>query len=162
RVSAHVCEFIVGSSPSSGSDVALDVKSRIGSNSPRVDLHRETSRVRREPWQEWQGAAFVRVRSRSLARSEHWKQAVLSERTRAGANIARICHAEGRGFESLHPLVYPAKRHLSVSLRTTDDLLHAPREMGSALGRTRTVEPSTFRRHFDDGSDATRTRDLSA
>jgi hypothetical protein len=29
----------------------------------------------------------------------------LSERERTGANIARICHAEGRGFESHHPLL---------------------------------------------------------
>jgi hypothetical protein len=28
----------------------------------------------------------------------------LSERTRTGAHIAGPCHAEGRGFESHHPL----------------------------------------------------------
>jgi hypothetical protein len=31
----------------------------------------------------------------------------LSERARTHPNTARICHAEGRGFESHHPLLKP-------------------------------------------------------
>src|SRR3954462_786568 len=57
-----------------------------------------------DPWQEWQGSAFARVRSRSVARSETLAGSSLSERARTGANIARICHAERRRFESHHAL----------------------------------------------------------
>jgi hypothetical protein len=57
-----------------------------------------------EAWQEWQGSAFARVRSCSLAGTKTLQTSGLSERARTGANVARICHAEGRGFESLHPL----------------------------------------------------------
>src|SRR5262245_14344129 len=78
------------------------------------------------------GRSFGFARVRSLERKA-WKHHGLSEPVRTRANIARTCHAEGRGFESNHPLVYPAKRHLWVSLRTTDDLLHALRETSSAL-----------------------------
>jgi hypothetical protein len=38
----------------------------------------------------------------------------LSERARTGANIAGTCHAEGRGFESHHPLQKPLLRGLFV------------------------------------------------
>jgi hypothetical protein len=93
-----------------------------------------------EAWQEWQGSAFARVRSRSLARANTLETSGLSARARTGANIAGICHAEGRGFESHHPLVYPAKRHLWMSLRTTDDLLHALRRV-QPFRRTRAVDP---------------------
>jgi hypothetical protein len=40
---------------------------------------------------------------RSLGRRSR-NEALSSERARTGANIAGICHAEGRGFESHHPL----------------------------------------------------------
>jgi hypothetical protein len=55
-------------------------------------------------WQEWQGSAFARVRLRSLTRTKTLQKSSLSERARTGANTARICHAEGRGFEPHHPL----------------------------------------------------------
>jgi hypothetical protein len=71
---------------------------------PRYEPATETFRSRTEAWQEWQGWAFARVRSRSLTRSKSAETSGLSARTRTGADIARICHAEGRGFESHHPL----------------------------------------------------------
>jgi hypothetical protein len=77
---------------------------------------------------------------RSPASTEPLQTTRLSERARTGANIARTCHAEGRGFESLRPLVYPAKRHLRMSLQTTDDLLHAEGDELSPFGG---LEPST-------------------
>jgi hypothetical protein len=88
--------------------------------------------VSHEAWQEWQGWAFARVRWRSLASREALQTSGFSERARTAPNIARTCHAEGRGFESHHPLVYPARRHRLMSPRTTDDLLHAPMETSSA------------------------------
>jgi hypothetical protein len=55
-------------------------------------------------------------RVRSLGRRP-WNQAGLSERARTGANIARTCHAEGRGFESHHPLSkVPANEQVQSSL----------------------------------------------
>jgi hypothetical protein len=101
-----------------------DIKCARSAMAPRAEV---VSRSPNRTWQERQGSAFARVRSRSLARSETLETSGLSARLRTGANIARTCHAEGRGFESHHPLVYPAKRHPSMSLRTTDDLLHAVR-----------------------------------
>ena len=69
---------------------------------------RDGALTRREvptkPWQEWQGSAFARVRSRSLALTNMLQATGLSERERTGANVAGSCHAEGRGFESHHPL----------------------------------------------------------
>jgi hypothetical protein len=61
----------------------------------------------RIPWQEWQGSAFARVRSGSFDWTEARQTDGLSERRRTGANAAHTCHAEGRGFESLHPLRKP-------------------------------------------------------
>src|SRR5579862_3237004 len=45
------------------------------------------------------------VRSGSLAFARPDEGAVTKRPERTGANIARICHAEGRGFESHHPLL---------------------------------------------------------
>src|SRR6266508_5655862 len=70
---------------------------------PAVNPRRELS-VPSQAWQEWQGSAFARVRWRSLARTKILQTRGLSERARTRPNIARTCHAEGRGFESHHPL----------------------------------------------------------
>jgi hypothetical protein len=59
---------------------------------------------RLNPWQEWQGSAFVRVRSRSLALTEPCKQLFGANGCEQERTAARSCHAEGRGFESHHPL----------------------------------------------------------
>src|SRR3989442_8758845 len=44
----------------------------------------------RVQWQEWQGSAFARVRSRSLARTKAKQTSRLSARARTRANIARL------------------------------------------------------------------------
>jgi hypothetical protein len=60
---------------------------------------------RLDPWQEWQGSAFVWVRSRSLALTEPCKQLFGANGCEQERTAARSCHAEGRGFESHHPLL---------------------------------------------------------
>ena len=50
-------------------------------------------------------SAFARGRLRSLQGLNSLQIGGLNERARAGANIAGRCHAEGRGFESHHPLL---------------------------------------------------------
>ena len=49
----------------------------------------------------WRSLGFAAVRSPD---PEPLQTGGSSERARTGANIRRPCHAEGRGFESLHPL----------------------------------------------------------
>jgi hypothetical protein len=67
------------------------------------------------------------VRSRSLARTEPVQSGGLSERARAEANIARICPAEGRGFESHHPfVVLSAERASGFSRRDALQTSRAP------------------------------------
>jgi hypothetical protein len=67
-----------------------------------------------ETWQEWQGWAFARVRMRSLVSTETLQTSGSSERLRTGANLAGSCHAEGRGFESHHPLLNRGERTSSA------------------------------------------------
>jgi hypothetical protein len=94
--------------------------SRAGPNPPPLWSVREHFSLSDEAWQEWQGSAFARVRSRSLSRTKTLQKSSLSERARTGANVARTCHAEGRGFESHHPLLTsPARRLFVASVEST-------------------------------------------
>jgi hypothetical protein len=60
------------------------------------------------PWHGWQGSAFARG---SLDCREALQSRRLSERARTGVPI---CHAEGRGFESHHPLRHGARSAVSA------------------------------------------------
>jgi hypothetical protein len=55
-------------------------------------------------WSQWSRSSFVRVRSCSVPCEDDLQIRTFSERARTGANAALTCHAEGRGFESHHPL----------------------------------------------------------
>ena len=54
-----------------------------------------------DSWSQWSHSAFARVRSGSVDSRNALQIGTLSERVRT---FALTCHAEGRGFESLHPL----------------------------------------------------------
>jgi hypothetical protein len=96
------------------------------SSAPRRPHHRrlKAASARTGAWQEWQGWAFVRVRSRSLARTKSLQTRRLRARARTGANIAGICHAEGRGFEAYHPLKDLENTHFCLR-SGLHNLLHA-------------------------------------
>jgi hypothetical protein len=53
---------------------------------------------------QWLHSAFVRVRWRSLVQIEAAANGSFGEPSEPARTPASACHAEGRGFESLHPL----------------------------------------------------------
>jgi hypothetical protein len=89
--------WMCATGPASPSSPTCAADARVGDPSPSPQRPRCVARMAR---------FSVRSGSPVFARSdEDPVNKRLSERARTGANIARSCHAEGRGFESHHPLL---------------------------------------------------------
>ena len=79
-------------------------------------------------WSQWSRSSFVQVRSRSGASGDGLQIPPFSEPVRTEANAAPTCHAEGRGFESHHPL--QAKAPLERGSLLSADGFGQPRAPG--------------------------------
>ena len=101
RIASASSAGSTGGRPSSPNPQAAASRSRADLDS-RSAVHQPASAV--VAWQQWQQFAFAPVRTVFASRSDLAQRSRSSAPNRIRPNAASACHAEGRGFESHHPL----------------------------------------------------------